>query len=220
MVGGLAVRRRAGGVRMVGADSARRRVARDALAAARKRRVARSQYRRGARGAAPRRLCLSTRRRSAGRQGTAPVRTRVAGRSSASLRARRRLFDLRWEATRLRERPVLWSLLLVLSANLIVFWALAADAASGRLAVGHVVTFASAAVSTSMIAFGGLSWALDGAAAPADAVLRLRDAMASAGSARARRTSRCRTCRRARSVFAMSASRIPQAENACSTASI
>ncbi|MGC1397450.1 MAG: hypothetical protein WA827_02835, partial [Candidatus Binatus sp.] len=83
---------------------------------------------------------------------------------------RRRLFDLRWEATRLREQPVLWSLLIVLSANLIVFWALAADAAAGRIAVGHVVTFASAAVSTSMIAFGGLSWALDGAAAPAGAV--------------------------------------------------
>jgi ATP-binding cassette subfamily B protein len=95
---------------------------------------------------------------------------------------RRRLFDLRWEATRLREQPVLWSLLLVLSANLIVFWALAADAAAGRIAVGHVVTFASAAVSTSMIAFGGLSWALDGAAAPAGAVIRLQDAMAPAGS--------------------------------------
>src|SRR5277367_4300398 len=95
---------------------------------------------------------------------------------------RRRLFDLRWEATRLREQPVLWSLLIVLSANLIVFWALAADAAAGRIAVGHLVTFASAAVSTSMIAFGGLSWALDGAAAPAGAVIRLQDAMAPAGN--------------------------------------
>jgi ATP-binding cassette, subfamily B, bacterial len=95
---------------------------------------------------------------------------------------RRRLYDLRWEATRLREQPVLWSLLLVLSANVIVFWALAADAAAGRIAVGHVVTFASAAVSTSMIAFGGLSWALDGAAAPAGAVLRLQDAMSPAGN--------------------------------------
>ena len=95
---------------------------------------------------------------------------------------RRRLYDLRWEATRLREQPVLWSLLIVLSANLIVFWALAADAAAGRIAVGHVVTFASAAVSTSMIAFGGLSWALDGAAAPAAAVLRLQDAMAPEGN--------------------------------------
>jgi ABC-type multidrug transport system fused ATPase/permease subunit len=33
-----------------------------------------------------------------------------------------------------------------------------------------------------MIAFGGLSWALDGAAAPAAAVLRLHDAMAPAGA--------------------------------------
>jgi ATP-binding cassette, subfamily B, bacterial len=95
---------------------------------------------------------------------------------------RRRLFDLRWEATRLREQPVLWSLLIVLSANVLVFWAIAADAAAGRLVVGQVVTFASAAVSTSMIAFGGLVWALDGAAAPAGAVLRLQAAMAPAGA--------------------------------------
>jgi len=95
---------------------------------------------------------------------------------------RRRLFELRWQATRLRERPVLWSLLLVLVANLVVFWALGEDAASGKLSLGALVTFASAAVSTSMIAFGGLSWALDGAAAPAAAVLRLQDAMAVEGA--------------------------------------
>ena len=56
----------------------------------------------------------------------------------------------------------------------------------------HVVTFATAAVSTSMIAFGGLSWALDGAAAPAAAVLRLREAMGPAGRADARHTRRGR----------------------------
>ncbi len=95
---------------------------------------------------------------------------------------RRRLVDLRWEATRLRERPVLWSLLLVLSANIAVFWAMAADAAAGRLELARIVTFASAAVSTSMIAFGGLSWALDGASAPAGAVLRLRAAMGPASA--------------------------------------
>ncbi len=95
---------------------------------------------------------------------------------------RRRLLDLQWRATRLRERPVLWSLLLVLSANLAVFWAIARDAAEGRLTLGLAVTFASAAVGTSMIAFGGLSWALDGASAPAAAVLRLREAMAPAGA--------------------------------------
>jgi len=95
---------------------------------------------------------------------------------------RRRLLDLQWQATRLRERPVLWSLLLALSANILVFWAIAEDAAAGRLPLGRVVTFASAAVGASAVAFGGLSWALDGAAAPVAAVLRLREAMAPAGA--------------------------------------
>jgi ATP-binding cassette, subfamily B, bacterial len=95
---------------------------------------------------------------------------------------RRKLLDLQWHATRLREKPVLWSLLLVLAANLVVFWSIASAAAEGRLALGFAVTFASAAVGVSMIAFGGLSWAVDGAAAPATAVLRLREAMASAGA--------------------------------------
>ena len=97
---------------------------------------------------------------------------------------RRQLFDLQWQATRLRERPMLGSLLLVLAANVVVLWAMAAAAAAGRLELSQVVTFASAAVATSMIAFGGLSWALDGAAAPAAAVLRLGGAMAEAGALR------------------------------------
>ncbi len=95
---------------------------------------------------------------------------------------RRRLFELRWQATRLRERPVIWSLLLVLAANIVVFWSLSAAAADGSLTLGRLVTFASAAVGTSMIAFGGLSWALDCAAAPAAAVLRLQEAMEPAGA--------------------------------------
>jgi ATP-binding cassette subfamily B protein len=95
---------------------------------------------------------------------------------------RRRLFELRWRATRLRERPVIWSLLIVLAANVAVLWALGASAAGGTLALDRLVTFATAAVGTSMIAFGGLSWALDGAAAPAAAVLRLQEAMKPAGA--------------------------------------
>src|SRR5436190_6144119 len=95
---------------------------------------------------------------------------------------RRLLFDLRWKATRLRERPVLWSLLLVLAANVLVFTAMASDAVAGKLDLARLVTFASVAVSTSTIAFGGLSWALDGAAAPAGAVLRLQKAMGPAGA--------------------------------------
>ena len=95
---------------------------------------------------------------------------------------REHLFELQYRATRLREKPVLWSLLLVLSANVVVFAALAADAAAGSLDLARLVTFASAAVGTSMLAFGGFSWALDGAAAPANAVLRLHDSMRPAGA--------------------------------------
>ncbi len=42
--------------------------------------------------------------------------------------------------------------------------------------------FAQSAVGASMIAFGGLNWALDGAAAPVAAVLRLEPAMGAAGA--------------------------------------
>ncbi len=107
----------------------------------------------------------------------------LAGWTVERFRSRRRLlFELQWQATRLRERPVLWSLLLVLAANVVVFWSMGAAATDGSLALDRLVTFASAAVSTSMIAFGGLSWALDGAAAPAAAVLRLQEAMDPAGA--------------------------------------
>src|SRR4029077_14778937 len=83
---------------------------------------------------------------------------------------------------RLREKPVLWSLLLVVGANAIVFWSLGSAAANGSLGLDQLVVYAQVAVGTSMIAFGGLSWALDGAAAPVAATLRLEPAMGSAGS--------------------------------------
>jgi ATP-binding cassette, subfamily B, bacterial len=95
---------------------------------------------------------------------------------------RTKLHRLQYEATRLRERPVLWSTLLVTGANIAVFWSLAADAASGSLDLGKMIVFAQTAIGTSMIAFGGLNWALDGAAAPVAAVLRLEPAMKPAGA--------------------------------------
>jgi len=96
--------------------------------------------------------------------------------------SRRRLHRLQYEATRMRERSVLASLALVLAANVLVFWALAAAALDHRLAVGALVAYASAAVGTSMIAFGGLNWALDSAAAPVAAAGRLKAAMARAST--------------------------------------
>jgi len=95
---------------------------------------------------------------------------------------RTRLHELQYEATRLRERPVVWSMLLVIGGNLIVFWALADAAAHGSLSLGEVVVFAQSGLGMSMIAFGGLNWALGGSAAPVAAVLRLEPAMAKAGT--------------------------------------
>jgi ABC-type transport system involved in cytochrome bd biosynthesis fused ATPase/permease subunit len=97
---------------------------------------------------------------------------------------RTRLYALQYEATRLRERPVLWSMLLVIGANVVVFWSLAWAGVDHRLELGQVVMFAQSAIGASMIAFGGLNWALDGAAAPVAAVLRLEPAMAPAGALR------------------------------------
>jgi ATP-binding cassette, subfamily B, bacterial len=96
-----------------------------------------------------------------------------------------RLHELQYSATRLRERPVIWSMLLVVSANVFVFWILASAAAGGRISLGEAVMYVQSAVGVSMIAFGGFSWALDGSAAPVAAVLRLEAAMGPAGALRA-----------------------------------
>ena len=95
---------------------------------------------------------------------------------------RRRLHRLQYEATRMRERSVITSLVIVLAANGLVLWMLASAALAHRLGLGALVVYAQAAVGTSMIAFGGLNWALDGAAAPAAAVARLKAAMGRAGT--------------------------------------
>jgi len=92
------------------------------------------------------------------------------------------LHGLQYEATKLRERSVLSSLALVGVANVAVFWSLASAAADGRLDLGRTVTFAQAAVGASLIAFGGLNWALDGASAPVAATGRLKPAMGPAGA--------------------------------------
>jgi ATP-binding cassette, subfamily B, bacterial len=95
---------------------------------------------------------------------------------------RTRLHELQYQATRLRERPLIWSLLLIVAANIVVFWALASSAANGRITLGEAVAYMQSAVGVSMIAAGGFSWALDGSAAPVAAVLRLEPAMKAAGN--------------------------------------
>ena len=98
------------------------------------------------------------------------------------LTSRRHLHRLQYEATRMRERSVLASLAVVLTANGLVLWMLGSAALDHRLSLGGLVAYASAVAGASMIAFGGLNWALDGAAAPVAAVARLKAAMGKAGT--------------------------------------
>ena len=96
--------------------------------------------------------------------------------------ARTVLHRLQYDATRLREKPMFVSVIVVCGANAIVFWAMAEAALGGTMSLARLVALSQIAVGVSMIAFGGLTWALDGAAAPVAAVLRLEPAMAPAGA--------------------------------------
>jgi ATP-binding cassette, subfamily B, bacterial len=98
------------------------------------------------------------------------------------LNSRRHLHRLQYEATRMRERSVLTSLAIAGAANGLVLWMLGSAALDRRLSLGALVAYASAVAGASMIAFGGLNWALDGAAAPVAAVARLKAAMSQAGT--------------------------------------
>ncbi|MEO7399134.1 MAG: ABC transporter ATP-binding protein [Ilumatobacteraceae bacterium] len=95
---------------------------------------------------------------------------------------RRRLHDLQWEATRLREKSVGACLLVVVAANGLVFWAVATSVADGSTGLGAGVVFLQTAFASSSIAFGGLNWALDSSSAPVAALNRVSTAMATAGS--------------------------------------
>lgn len=91
---------------------------------------------------------------------------------------RSRLYELQYEATRLREKSVFIAMAVVIAANLLVFWLIADQAANGTLSEARTVVFIQAAIGVSSIAFGGLNWSLDGAAAPVAALHRLETALA------------------------------------------
>jgi ABC-type multidrug transport system fused ATPase/permease subunit len=92
-----------------------------------------------------------------------------------------RLHELQYAATRMRQRPLAGAILIVTAANVLVFWSIAQAALAHQIGLGAAVTFLQSAVGVSAIAFGGLNWALDGAAAPVAAVSRLQEAAARAG---------------------------------------
>jgi ABC-type multidrug transport system fused ATPase/permease subunit len=59
---------------------------------------------------------------------------------------RRRLYDLQYEATRLREKSIAGALAIVLAANLLAFWTLGARAADGRLTPAGALVASGGAV--------------------------------------------------------------------------
>jgi len=97
---------------------------------------------------------------------------------------RTRLHELQYAATRLRERPCHLEHAPRRLCKRLGVLVTASAAAAGRISLGEVVVYVQSAVGVSMIAFGGFSWALDGAAAPVAAVLRLEPAMRPAGGLR------------------------------------
>jgi len=95
--------------------------------------------------------------------------------------ARRELVDQRWQATRLRRRPLRWTVLLLAAVNGLMFWSLAAQAASGEISVGRAAMFAQAALGASAMAFGGINWALPPAAESVATALALEKSMREVG---------------------------------------
>ena len=205
-------------LRVVGAAGAGRRVARHALAAARERGLAGPQHRRGARArsATPstRTAWPSIRRR----QGTAALRARRTGPSSASSRGGRACTSCSTRPRACASGRCCGACCSSAAANVVVFWALASAAADGRLDLGALVVYAQAAVGTSRSRSAGFNWALDGAAAPVAAVLRLEPAMAPRRRARRRHAPAARPAR-ARDALPRRHVRLSRAARRCSTAS-
>ncbi|OKI12294.1 multidrug ABC transporter ATP-binding protein [Nocardiopsis sp. TSRI0078] len=97
---------------------------------------------------------------------------------------RRALVELRWHTTRLRRKPMRWTVVALTVSGGLFFWCLGRDAASGAIGLGEVSTFAYAAVGASALAFGGLNWALSLASDGVVSVLRVEEAMSSSPAAR------------------------------------
>ena len=92
------------------------------------------------------------------------------------------LFELQYRATRLREKSVVLVHDLRDRRECRRLRCSRRSRSTGGLLLDRLVVYAQVALGVSLIAFGGLNWALDGAAAPVAAVGRLGPAMAPLGS--------------------------------------
>ncbi len=102
---------------------------------------------------------------------------------------RRRMVEALFEARRLHLGSLRWGLLLVVAANVVVFWWLASDAIAGRLALAPLVVCVQAAVGASSLAFGEVDWWFRQSAQPIPRVLEIAARMGEAGALPAGRRS-------------------------------
>ncbi|MBA3379888.1 MAG: ABC transporter ATP-binding protein [Chloroflexia bacterium] len=93
----------------------------------------------------------------------------------------RQLVYLRWKAIRIREKSIVWAIVLLAGVNLGLFGLLARDAANGVIDLAEIAVYAQAAVGVAALAFGGLNWALPPAAESVALVEGLRRSMAGEG---------------------------------------
>ncbi|MBJ7602239.1 MAG: ABC transporter ATP-binding protein [Candidatus Dormibacteraeota bacterium] len=96
--------------------------------------------------------------------------------------SRRKVVDITLHEQRLRSGPVRWGLLVVAVAHALLFWRLAADAASGRIGLAALVVFAQAAFGASALASSEVDWWFRGVTEPIPSLLDLGEDMARAGS--------------------------------------
>lgn len=82
----------------------------------------------------------------------------------------------------MRQRPVVWALLVVVAGNAVFFWLLARSAMHGSLDLGGVIVYAGAAIGVASVANLDSDWWLSTAARPVPVVLGIRSRMAAVGS--------------------------------------
>jgi ABC-type multidrug transport system fused ATPase/permease subunit len=96
-------------------------------------------------------------------------------------RLRRRLADRQYSELRLRQRPLVASMVLIVGANVLFFASLAHAARTGSISLRSLVVFAQAAAGASALAFGEWDWWFRGSAVPIPKVLDLAAGMSRAG---------------------------------------
>ncbi len=92
-------------------------------------------------------------------------------------RLRRELTDILFRERRLRQRPLGWSIAIIVGASALVFRSLALDAVHHQIALGSLVTYAQASIGVALLAFGEFDWWFRGSARPVPMVLGLAEQM-------------------------------------------